>query len=388
MNKISIVFPIDFSSERENVQYRKTIDVLKKRNSLVCCYGISSIKSKGKDNKFNLSYHLPSIISKIYAIFLKIIHRPQHNSFLLRLLIFDYMAARKVSKDQSNIVLVDMMLPKTVEKCKKINKKVIIYTGNSYPGREYERINNEYDKFGIKNKYIYGDEIYRDRCLRSLELCDYFITITKVSSLTYKNAGYDMSKCVLIPKNGTDFSVHYTDIRDKEKAFICTAFHCFIKGTHRLLNAWRSSSIKNVKLYIIGALNEDMKEYVNKNGPFENVVFTGPLSRNEIKDFYKSKNAVGILMSLSEGAGRVIPELMSYGFPMIVSPDATCDLIVDNYNGYIIDVEKESELVYRLKWFSEEWNRVEELRENVYSSIRSHSMCDFSINLADTIIKL
>ena len=93
-------------------------------------------------------------------------------------------------------------------------------------------------------------------------------------------------------------------------------------------------------------------------------------------------------MSLSEGAVRVTPEMMSFGFPMIVSPDATCDLVIDGYNGRIVDPFDGDGLVKALRYFADDWNRVYALRQNVLDSVRKRTTKDFSEELGEYLLSL
>ena len=388
MKKISIIFPADFASERDIAQYKPTVDLISGQGRMCKYYGIS--KSSPDKGKVYANSYYPYFVSRIYSILLKILKLPAHKAFLMRLELFDRFAAVRASADDSSVVLVDMMLPRTASACKNMGKTVVVYTGSSFPGRECARIHEEYEKYGIKSNTLFGDKRYKEKCCASLNICDYYIAITEVSAKTYFNAGYSKDKCVVIPKNGTDFEI-YRDAattQTGERAFVSTAFHSFSKGTHRLLDAWNNLKSDSAKLYIIGDLHDDMREFIKKYGPFKNVVFTGPLSRDQMREMYKKLDAVGILMSLSEGAGKVTPEMMSFGFPQIVSPDATCDLIIDGFNGFIVETEDTAGLVNKLKWFAEDWNRVHEMRNNVYQSVTRRKMIDFSIELGEYLMSL
>ena len=79
---------------------------------------------------------------------------------------------------------------------------------------------------------------YKNTIMKSYSIADSIITISKVSNQTYVDAGYDINKFHLIPLTGTDLPSQPIDaIKGKKRAFISTAFHNFIKGTHRLLLA-------------------------------------------------------------------------------------------------------------------------------------------------------
>ena len=159
-------------------------------------------------------------------------------------------------------------------------------TKDLYAFKEYESEGEKFqkiDKYGtqykINNKYIYGDPIYNNICKESFENADFIISISKVSLDTYRESGYDLKKFKLISLAGTDFEKQKEIITGRKKrAFITTAFHSFIKGTHRLLLAWRKAEIRDIPLIIVGNLCEDIKQFIDENGPFDNVIFVGPQS--------------------------------------------------------------------------------------------------------------
>lgn len=317
------------------------------------------------------------IVKPMLAFF----HMPRYYGYWANVKLLDWYFAKKVSCDDSKILFTSPLLVNTVRKAKRAGKFIVLEAGNSEPKREHQRIMDEYIRFDIKHKYIYGNSMFRDTCLESFKLADKIITISKVSRQTYIDAGYPGDKLEMIPLTGTDFLTQPFDAyQGKQKAFITTAFHNFIKGTHRLLLAWKKADIKNIPLIIVGSICEDLQEFIDKYGPFENVIFVG---HQNVKDFYSTRDAVGVLLSLSEGAGRVTPEMMSFGYPMIVSSDATCDLVVDGENGFVVDPFDENSIIDRIKWFADDWNHVYEMRNCVLSSVTNRSVKQWSVEVAD-----
>jgi glycosyltransferase involved in cell wall biosynthesis len=328
---------------------------------------------------------------KIFIILLKrilkLLGMPMYYGYWVKVKILDSLYSKYIAYDKSDIVFINPIFCKAVMKSKEVGKFVIVEAGNSEPSREHERIMVEYKKYGIKHKYIYGDVGFRNTCLKSLNNADRIITISKVSRQTYIDANYPIDKLELIPLTGTDFDVQsFESFEDKEKAFITTAYHNFIKGTHRLLLAWKKAEIKDIPLYIIGQLCEDVQEFIEKYGPFENVIMVG--HQSDLPAWYSARDAVGALLSLSEGAVRVTPEMMSFGFPMIVSPDATCDLIKDGINGFIVETEDEDAIANRLRWFADDWERVHEMRKNVLDTVKRRTTKDWSLDVAHYLMSI
>lgn len=329
----------------------------------------------------------PAFIWKITSFLIKLHVLPRYYSWWVKQWATDLVVSSKVANDESKIVFCLAVHKRTITKCIKKGKKVVVFAANSEPLRECKRISEDYETFGIKKKYIYGNYKYESLLARMTRKAYKVINITKVSQDTYTDAGYDISKSHIILDTGCNFprqSVEYDLPRDK--AFITTAFHSFIKGTHRLLLAWQKADIKDVKLHVIGGICEDLEEFIEKYGPFENVVFEG--ARYDLKDWYNRFDGVGITLSLSEGSGRVTPELMTFGFPMIVSKDATCDLVKDGYNGSVVDVKNEDEIIKALRYYADDWTRVSAMRKNVLKSVGTRTSEEFNVEIADYLVSL
>ena len=379
--KISIAFPLDFNSRGAQNKYAPMIEKIGDRVENV--YGIRSFKDKN-DNKPNMVVTwIPSLVSwHIVKRLQKIFKYPAYYTYLSNVFCFDLIMAKRIARDNSEILFTSPLLKNTVKCAKQAGKIVVVEAGNSEPEREYKRVSEDYLKYKINNKYIYGDPIYKNICKENFENADFIISISKVSLNTYRESGYDLKKFKLISLAGTDFEKQKEIITGRRKrAFITTAFHSFIKGTHRLLLAWRKAEIRDIPLIIVGNLCEDIKQFIDENGPFDNVIFVGPQSN--LAEWYLDYDAVGILLSLSEGAGRVVPEMMSFGFPMITSMDASCDLVKNNENGFVVDVFNENDIIDKLRYFAEDWDRVKQMRKTVLQSVSKRSIRDFSIELAD-----
>lgn len=388
MGKISIVFPVSYNDRGPHDKYVPMIEKI--GSNIEKIYGIK----KTKNCKYN--FNNPKLVLTRISSFIswhmvdkmqKWFHYPQYFTYFANIVIFDIIMKRRVANDNSSLIFTTPLLKRTVKAAKKRGKIIVLEAGNSEPSREYERIDKEYDKYNITHRYIYGDVRYRNTCLESFKYADKIVTISQISRKTYVDAGYDPEKLHLVSMAGTDFKTQLeTCYHDKHRAFISTAFHNFIKGTHRLLLAWKKAGIEDVPLIIVGNLCEDIQEFIVKNGPFNNVIFTGV--KADLSEWYKQYDAVGVLLSLSEGAGRVTPEMMSFGFPMIVSLDAACDLIEDGYNGFVLDPYDEKSLIETLLYFALKWDRVHEMKNNVITSVTNRTMQDYSLELSGYLEKL
>ena len=380
MNKISILTLDCYGAQIRPMRERLG-------ECLCRCYWMAtpSQKRDNMDEKLVLS-SIPFFIVKGVELLTKFHLVPKYYMYFYKMLAMDYLFAKSVANDDSRIVYANPFFYRTIFMSKKKGKTVVVFAGNSEPEREYQRIVKEYKFYNIHHQYIYGDRRFKDRVKQSYVLADSVISISQVSWETYERAHYDMRKFRLIPLTGTDFKVRpYDYFEGKSRAFISTAFHNFIKGTHRLLLAWQQAQIKDIPLIIVGRVCEDLQEFVKKYGPFENVIFVG---HQKVEDFYSTRDAVGVLLSLSEGAGRVTPELMSFGFPMITSPDATCDLVEDGINGFVVSPYDIEMIAEKLKYFADDWKRVYEFRANVLNTVKKRTVKQYAEEVSDYLLSL
>lgn len=381
MNEISIL-----TADINNPQIKPMREKLGEK--LCKCYSMAAPKNKKKicDPHIELSI-FPFLAYKSFKILSKYNIVPMYYAYFSKMKTLDRVFCRKISNDESSVVFLNPLFCKTAIQAKRKGKTVVVVAGNSEPEREHKRIIDEYERYDIKHRYIYGDYSFAKRCNKTFSLADKIISISNVSLETYKSAGYDQSKLVLIPLTGTDFPIHsLEENKGQQKAFITTAYHNFIKGTHRLLLAWKKAKIQEIPLILVGRICEDLQEFIEKNGPFENVIYVG--NQSNLKEFYKTFDAVGILLSLSEGAVRVTPEMMSFGFPMITSPDATCDLVENGYNGFIVSPTDENQIIEKLTFFAKDWKRVYAMRQNVLNSVSSRTVKDYAEDVADYLASL
>ena len=148
-----------------------------------------------------------------------------------------------------------------------------------------------------------------------------------VDSLNYKGK-------VLISKGvGIINKPIFTPIkREYKKRFLFIGRLSFVKNLEVLIKVF--NSLENYNLTIIGE-GED-KEYL-KSISHSNIIFKGAIDNINIKN-HILEHDVFILPSVSETWGLVAEEALYFGLPVIISEKAgASELIVDNFNGFIIN---------------------------------------------------
>lgn len=130
----------------------------------------------------------------------------------------------------------------------------------------------------------------------------------------------------------------------EEKVIISVGRFIYIKGFDVLLNACKDIS-KDIGIYIIGGRPTEEYLQLKKNNGLDNIHFIDFMTKNELKQYYMVADLF-VLPTRGDVWGLVINEAMSCGVPLITTNKcvAGLELIQDNQNGYIVNVDNESQL--------------------------------------------
>ncbi len=346
MKKVSIAFYSTFSPPGwKSEQLQDIVPKLESEGYFEKGYGIKRLGKVG-NKALDLSI-IPLLCSRVlrrlrFLPFIKDYYPYLAGEYLTGLLF-----KRKISADNSKIVYLKARPFSLIKACKDSGKFIILEFGEMHPIETRERLSRDYDKFGVKSEYIFTSNYAIDESLKSIELADLIIVLSNESKKSFIKNGVPAEKIVVI---NLSLSRIYSNEYDPQKrfAFICTAKHSFVKGTHNLLLAWRKAKISNIPLFLVGDISNDLLDFMAKYGPFDNVYLMG---NRDIHSFYLKFNFFGVLNSLSEGCPRAVIEYLGYGFPVITSPVSTCDIVEHGKNGFIVN--DEHSLIDALQFFAE-----------------------------------
>lgn len=184
-----------------------------------------------------------------------------------------------------------------VKQCKKAGKKILLEYGELHCRTMYNRLTRDYKKYNIKSQYIYTNKFYVEQAEKSIAIADKIIVLSNETKKSFIDNGVAAEKLVVVNLGLTKKYDNSYDC-NKPLAFISTAHHSFVKGTHNLLLAWKTANVTDIPLILVGSIGDDIHEFIKSNGPFNNVIYAG---YQNIELYYKQYNAVGILVSLAEG---------------------------------------------------------------------------------------
>jgi len=142
-------------------------------------------------------------------------------------------------------------------------------------------------------------------------------------------------------KKERDFAISFVGRLDKSK------------GQENLINVLPQiiSIYPNLIIYFVGDGTEKKRLELRciELKIQKNVCFTGSVSLNEVYD-YMAKSLVHISMSAGEAFGLVNAEALAVGTPILANKVGGIeDILLEGQNGYSLDLEKEGDVIGKLK---------------------------------------
>lgn len=196
-----------------------------------------------------------------------------------------------------------------------------------------QKFQNDWNDRGL-NHVDYFEELYEENEL--YELADHIVSVTDyMKSYIIDFLKLDPKKISVI-RNGLDFSKFkipavkdrylikkQLGFRQTDKIILFVGRLDQGKGLKFLLHAFNLVFIenKNIKLIIIGedSGNESIRMYLSQlKKSWSNVIFTGFLSRSDLKNFYQIAD-IGIIPSIYDHCPYTALEMAGYGIPLIIS---------------------------------------------------------------------
>lgn len=123
------------------------------------------------------------------------------------------------------------------------------------------------------------------------------------------------------------------------------------KGFDILLDVWSKIETKNACLIIIGSGPESrFYQEIISNNQLKNVTLIDFLEKQRLCEFYQLSDLF-VFPTRYDIWGLVLNEALAFGLPVISSKQAASswDLVVDEKNGFMVDISRQEELTCRLQ---------------------------------------
>ena len=213
---------------------------------------------------------------------------------------------------------------------------------------------------------------------------DYHIVASSFSKNVLMSMGIDSSRIIMAPYGVNKKEFYPKKHRDKNESLEVLFVGQLIemKGIRELLFAAKRLYNKGINFTIIGSGSQYNKEIIDG---FEFCAsFIGRVeSAKEMNDFY-NKADVFVFPTKCEGFGFVIIEALSAGCPVITTKYCIGgDVIIDGFNGFLLEEINENEVIKKLKWCKENRDALHSMRKNAQESSMDYTWDNYNKKIAE-----
>jgi glycosyltransferase involved in cell wall biosynthesis len=218
-----------------------------------------------------------------------------------------------------------------------------------------------------------------------LKKADAFVSISPKMTYEFRRSGikpeklYEIPNCVEQNKFYKATNEEKIKLRSKlklplnSKIVIYTGRLVPEKGLPFLLKVWNEiqKKNKNILLLLVGSgensvysCEDELKEYVKKNGLENSVIFTGKIHFDKVPEYLQSSD-IFVFPSDDEPFGNSLIEAMSCGLASI----STSFIIQHDYNGYLIEAQNFKQLYHYLDLLLKNNQLIDELGKNAIRTV-------------------
>lgn len=194
-----------------------------------------------------------------------------------------------------------------------------------------------------------------------ISLADLIVAQSAYVAETLRAAGVPAAKIVSIPSAAPPVQAAREDFSRAPVTFLSAGSQSLRKGTHYLLQAWRSlASRTGMKLWMVG--NNTLPATLTRDLPGE-VWLSPAVPKPRLLELYRSASVL-VLPTLAEGFAYVVLEAMAAGLPVITTRNSGCGSFVeDGANGWLVPAGDAAALTDRLQWCAENPGRLPAMGE-------------------------
>lgn len=242
--------------------------------------------------------------------------------------------------------------------------KIILEHTSTHLENQCDALMEEQKRTGIKVSLLCPGFVRKE--LEEYREADYIMLTSTLSKQTFLDKGFSQDKLICIP-SGVDIEI-FNPVAKNDRTFRIISVGISIrKGTHYLLQAIDELSLKDLEVWLIGRIDNDIKPFLKKySGNFR---YLGGIPQKELYRYY-SQGSISVLFSLEDGFGWALLEAMACGLPVICSGSVGAkDVVRENTDGFIVPTRDVGALKEKILYFYKNPHICQEMgrqaRENV-----------------------
>ena len=289
--------------------------------------------------------------------------------------LFDRWAATKLESQDDGGVFIGWsgMSLHGLRRAKALGKTTIVERGSAHIRYQDRILHEEYKKFGIRFSI---DPRTVEKELKEYDEAD-FISIPSIfAKKSFLEYGVPKRKLIL---NNYGTSAIFQPVQSDEKKSVFRVVYLgsltIQKGMIYLFQALQQLKISPDKLeaWFIGKVDDEIKSTVEKYAR-PNWKFFGHLNHYDLPG-YLSQCDVGVMPSVQDGFGMVVPQMMGCGLPVIASTNtAGEDVIEEGKNGFIVPIRDPESIAEKLQLLYDNPEKLAEMSAAAAADIKQRAL--------------
>lgn len=249
-------------------------------------------------------------------------------------------------------------------KAKKYKIIKVLERGSTHIKFQRDILLQEYTLLGIKPSLPSENIINKE--LKEYDLADYIIVPSEFAKKTFLENGFKKEKIIKIPYGVNIHDFQKTIVKREENIFrfIYVGACSVRKGIIYLLKAFDELNLKNSELLIIGNIENELKPIISEFLNNKQIKYYKSQNQKDLNKFYNISDAF-VTCSLEEGLSMVQLQAMACGLPLICTPNAGSEDIIENdIDGFITPIRDIEMLKNKMRFFYENPNISKKMGES------------------------
>ena len=160
------------------------------------------------------------------------------------------------------------------------------------------------------------------------------------------------------------------------------------KGSFYILKAFCDLNLPNSELLMIGSVDLEIKNIVEKYKINRKIKFIKHVQQNKLIDYYNNSD-VFIIASIEDGFAMVILQALACGLPVICTQNSGgSELIKNGENGYIVGIRDVEDIKRKMLLLYNDKKKLCNLKKNVISNRKEISWDDYGNRVVQNLKKL
>lgn len=264
---------------------------------------------------------------------------------------------------------------------RKKGAKIILESGSTHIQEQSNILQKEYAKFGVKFNPVHKKIV--EKVLREYELADHIMVPSTFVYNSFLKHGVDRKKLIKVPY-GVELDRFFCVKKRPEKfRVIFVGMVGIRKGLYYLFKAWEKLNlpVEKTELLIVGKIQPEFKNVLQKIMLPKNIKFCDPSDRNELAKLYQS-SSVFVHPSVEEGLSMVQAEAMASGLPLICTTNTGGqDLIEENKHGFVVPICDVDVLVEKILWCYQNQNECFQMGIRAQEKIKNQTWQNYGENV-------